>query len=89
MGLKLRTFQTWEAGVALTSRENYERIAAFYSEVLGENITCNQILFGEDFDEELVDLIELRLELQRDFEERFAELREDLRIELGLSKRAQ
>lgn len=43
-----RTFQTWENGEVETDKENYEKVAAFYSKVLGEKITANWILFGSD-----------------------------------------
>lgn len=43
-----RTFQSWEGGKVETEGENYDLMAAFYSERLGEPITRNWILFGSD-----------------------------------------
>jgi hypothetical protein len=43
-----RTFQSWENAEVETDRENYKRVAAYYSRKLGEKITANWILFGQD-----------------------------------------
>lgn len=43
-----RTFQSWEGGKVETSKENYGLLADFYSERLGETVTTNWILFGQN-----------------------------------------
>jgi transcriptional regulator with XRE-family HTH domain len=42
-----RTFQSWELAEVETDRQNYEKIARFYSRRLGEKITADWILFGQ------------------------------------------
>lgn len=46
MGVRPRTFQSWEYGEASTTKANYDAIAEFYSEKLGEVIRRSQILYG-------------------------------------------
>lgn len=48
LGIPHRTFQSWEGGKVETDGHNYERIANYYSEKLGEAVTKNWILFGSD-----------------------------------------
>jgi len=46
LDMSLRTFQSWEGGEVQTTAENYERLAVFYSENLGESITAHEIMLG-------------------------------------------
>lgn len=48
LGVKYRTFQSWEDGVHKTTSANYEKLANFYSKKLGQAITRDWLLFGED-----------------------------------------
>jgi DNA-binding transcriptional regulator YiaG len=43
-----RTFQSWENAEVETDRANYEKVARFYTRILGEKITANWILFGAE-----------------------------------------
>jgi transcriptional regulator with XRE-family HTH domain len=47
LGFPLRTFQSWENGASQTSPGNYELIAAWYSEQLGETITGHELMHGQ------------------------------------------
>lgn len=46
MGVPLRSYQSWEAGSAQTSWDNYKRLATYYSKRLGEEITPEFIMHG-------------------------------------------
>lgn len=48
LNVPYRTFQSWENGEVETERDNYAKIARFYSRRLGRKITANWILFGQD-----------------------------------------
>lgn len=69
-GFPLRTIQSWEAkkNPVQTSRANYERMAAFYSEKLGEEITVDFLLAQEDgaadpeaFEAAVMEIVDRRL----------------------------
>jgi transcriptional regulator with XRE-family HTH domain len=43
-----RTFQSWENAEVETEGRNYDKLARFYTERLGREVTRNYILFGQD-----------------------------------------
>lgn len=43
-----RTFQSWENGEVETEGENYQKLARYYTRVLGREITRNFILYGQE-----------------------------------------
>ena len=48
MGVKPRTYQSWENGEVEPDKAKYEKVAAWYSKKLGTKVTANWILFGQD-----------------------------------------
>jgi len=82
-GIPPRTFQSWENCEVITSEENYDLLAAFYSRKLGEEVTRSDFLYGthdlpEPLPEDRVGYLALEERMRAEFEERI----EGLRIEL-------
>lgn len=48
MGVRPRTYQSWENGEVETTRANYDKVAAFYAEKVGQPVTSTWILFGQE-----------------------------------------
>lgn len=75
--LARRTFQSWENGEVQTTIRNYERLASYYAEKLGEHISVSYLLFGRD--QRPTTDAEARIEeLQREMNLRIEALRDQL-----------
>lgn len=48
LDVKPRTFQSWENGAVLTTRENYERVADYYDRKLADDVTADWIMYGNE-----------------------------------------
>lgn len=85
-GIPLRTLQSWEEAKRQTGRKSYERIAAYYSETLGEVIPWEWIVYNRVPG---VDLDQLRLEWTEQIRIEVAAMRETLRPEIRAELEAE
>lgn len=86
VGIKPRTYQTWEEAASETSPENYAKLARWYSERLDEKIAWEWIFFG------LVpglDVEQMRMEWREEMGNQLTALRETLRAEITTEVKAE
>jgi len=85
-GIPLRTLQTWEEAKRQAGRKGYERIAAYYSETLGEVVPWEWIVFNRVPG---VELDQLRMEWSEQIRIEVAAMRETLRAEISSELKAE